>query len=90
MTFATEAAREGVDLRTLRGVITTEVDQSRALGVDDQPPVEHVDWRLEVEAEAPQETIDEIKERADARCPGVYCLRNPIDLATTVSHQAGG
>ena len=34
MTFATEAAREGIELRALRGVITTEVDQSRALGVE--------------------------------------------------------
>ena len=33
MTFATEAAREGVELRALRGVITTAVDQSRALGL---------------------------------------------------------
>ena len=90
MTFATEAAREGIELRALRGVITTEVDQSRALGVDDRPPVEHVDWRLEVDADAPQQTIDELKERADARCPGVYCLRNPIDLATTVSQEAAG
>ena len=90
MTFATEAALEGVQLRALRGVITTEVDQSRALGVDDRPPVEHVDWHLEIEADAPKEAIDELKERADARCPGVYCLRNPIELATTVSHRTGG
>ena len=88
MTFATEAAREGIELRALRGVIATEVNQSRALGVNDRPPVEQVDWHLEVDADAPAETIDELKERADARCPGVYCLRNPIDLATTVSQQA--
>ena len=71
-------------------MITTEVDQSRALGLGERPPVEHVEWRLEVEADAPQEEIDQLKERADVRCPGVYCLRNPIDLATTVSHQAAG
>ena len=85
MTFATEAAREGIALWALRGVITTEVDQSRALGLDDRPPVEPVDWRLEVAADAPQQAIDDLKDRADARCPGVYCLRNPIDVATTVS-----
>ena len=89
MTFATEAAREGVELRALRGVITTAVDQSRALGLGNPPPVEHVDWSLEVEADAPPQRIDELKQRADARCPGVYCLRNPIDLTTTAS-QAGG
>ena len=90
MTFATEAAREGVELRALRGVITTAVDQSRALGLGDRPPVEHVDWHLEVEADAPPQTIDALREQADARCPGVYCLRNPIDLTTTVSHQTSG
>ncbi len=89
MTFATEAAREGVELRALRGVITTAVDQSRALGLGDRPPVEHVDWSLEVEADAPPQMIDELKQRADARCPGVYCLRNPINLTTTVSQADG-
>jgi len=89
MTFATEAAREGVELRALRGVITTEVDQSRSLGLSDRAPVEHVEWHLEVEADAPVETIDALREQADARCPGVYCLRNPIDLATTVSQRTG-
>ena len=90
MTFATEAAREGVELRALRGVITTEVDQSRSLGLSDRAPVEQVEWHLEVEAEAPVETIDALREQADARCAGVYCLRNPIELATTVSHGTGG
>ncbi len=87
MTFATEAAREGVELRALRGVITTEVDQSRSLGLSERAPVEHIEWHLDVKADASTETIDALKERADARCPGVYCLRNPIDLATTVSQQ---
>lgn len=85
MTFATEAAREGVELQALRGVITTEVDQSRALGLTDNPPVEAIAWSLEIEADAPDQTIDELKQRADARCPGVYCIRNPIELTTTVS-----
>lgn len=90
MTFATEAARGGVELRALRGVVTTEVDQSRSLGLSDRAPVEHVEWHLDVEADAPVETIDALREQADARCPGVYCLRNPIDLTTTVSHGTGG
>lgn len=85
MTFAVEAAREGVELHALRGTITTEVDQSRALGLTDNPPVEAITWALEIEADAPQQAIDELKQRADARCPGVYCIRNPIDLTTSVS-----
>lgn len=87
MTFAIEAARDGVELRALRGVITTEVDQSRALGVGERPPVEHLEWSLHVESDAPSKTIDALKELADARCPGAYCLRNAIDLTTTVSNE---
>lgn len=37
MTYATEAARDGIPLAALRGTITTEVDQTRALGVTDNP-----------------------------------------------------
>ena len=84
MTYAAEAARLGVELRALRGTVTTEVDQSRALGVSERPPVEGVGWRLEVEAAAPPQALDRLKEQADARCPGVYCLRNPIPLETQV------
>ena len=31
---------------------------------------------------APQKQLDELKRIADECCPGVYCLRNPIELAT--------
>jgi uncharacterized OsmC-like protein len=84
MTYALEAARLGVELRSLRGTVTTEVDQARALGVSDRPPVEGVTWSLEVDAAAPADVLDRLKEQADARCPGVYCLRSPISLETRV------
>ena len=35
MTFAQEAAKQGIELRRLRARIEAEVDQSRALGVTD-------------------------------------------------------
>lgn len=84
MTFASEAAFAGVELRALRGTVRTEVDQSRMLGLSERPPVEGIEWRLEVEADAPPGEIARLKERADARCPGVYCIRNPIALETSV------
>ena len=82
MTYATEAAREGIELTALRGTITTEVDQTRALGVTDNPPVEQITWSLQVQANAPDEALDKLKDRADERCPGVDCMRNPIALTT--------
>jgi uncharacterized OsmC-like protein len=87
MTFAQEAARRGVELRSLRARVEARVDQSRALGVSDRPPVEHIDWHLDVDAEATAERLDEIKAFADERCPGAYCVRNPIELRTHL--QAG-
>jgi uncharacterized OsmC-like protein len=84
MTYAQEAARRGVELRSLRARIEADVDQSRALGVSDRPPVESIDWYLDVDADADPETLAELKRDADEHCPGAYCIRNPIDLRTHV------
>jgi uncharacterized OsmC-like protein len=85
MTYAQEAARLGVELRAVRATAEAEVDQSRALGVSDNPPVDHIDWRLEVDADADADQLQEIKRFADDHCPGVYCVSNPIDLRTELT-----
>ena len=90
MTYAQEAARRGVELRALRARVETDVDQSRALGVTDNPPVEHIDWHLEVDADAPAEVLEELKRASDEHCPGAYCIRNPIELHTAVSRSTTG
>lgn len=82
LTFATEAALRGIELKALRGRVTTEVDQTRTLGLSDRPPVEKITWELEVDPATPADAIQQIKAEADARCPGVYCIRNPINLET--------
>lgn len=84
-TFAMEAAREGIELRALRGAVRTEVDQSRALGLSERPPVEKISWTLEADADAPGDRLEAIKAKADAQCPGVYCIRNPITLETSLA-----
>jgi uncharacterized OsmC-like protein len=84
MTFATEAAREGVPLRALRGAVTTTVDMSRALGASDRPPVELLTWTLTVEADAGADTLERLRRLSDERCPGAYCITNPIALETRV------
>ena len=82
MTYAQEAARQGVELRGLKARAEAEVDMSRALGATDNPPVQQIDWHLEVDADASPEKLEELKRIADDHCPGVFCLRNPIELAT--------
>ena len=82
MSYAQEAAREGVELRALRARVQAQVDMSRALGVSDDPPVERIDWQLEVDADASPDQLEAIKRLADEHCPGAFCIRNPIDLHT--------
>ena len=55
MTYAQEAARQGIELRAVRARTEAEVDQSRALGVTENPPVDQIDWHLEIDADAPRE-----------------------------------
>lgn len=89
MTYAQEAARQGIELNSLRARAEARVDQSRALGVTDNPPVERIEWRLDVSADASPERLEEIKQTADERCPGVYCVRNPVDLQTELVADGG-
>ena len=84
MTFAQEAARAGLEIRALRARVEAQVDQSRALGITDNPPVQQIDWTLHVEADADPDQLQTIKDAADAHCPGVYCLRNPLELHTVL------
>ena len=84
MTYAQEAARRGVELRGLRARVEANVDLSRALGVSDRPPVDRLHWRLEVDADAEDAVLEDLREAADEHCPGAYCIRNPIDLHTAV------
>ena len=84
MTYAQEAARRGVELRSLRARVEVDVDQSRALGVTDNAPGRAhrlVPGRRRRRASA---KLAELKRAADEHCPGAYCIRNPIDLRTHV------
>lgn len=90
MTFAQEAARSGVELRALRARVSTRLDLSRALGVSERPPVERIDWQLEVDSDADAATLEALRASSDEHCPGAWCIRNPIELATAVAPIAAG
>jgi len=84
MTFAQEAAQKGVELRAMKATVNAAVDLSRALGVSERPPVEEINWKLDVDSDATPEQLAELKELADRNCPGAYCISNPIALNTEV------
>ncbi|MFH2006665.1 MAG: OsmC family protein [bacterium] len=86
-TFVGLAAAEGVELRAVRVVAENRVDLSRSMGLSDNPVVEQVSLELHVESDADQEKLAELQSLARERCPGVYCLTNPIPLETSV-HRA--
>ncbi len=77
-TFAAVAAAEGVELQTLEVTVENLVDLSRPMGVADRPVTEGMNATLRVRSDAPAEKLEEIKRLAEERCPGVYCITNPI------------
>jgi uncharacterized OsmC-like protein len=85
MTFAQEAARRGVKIRSLKARVEADLDLTRALGVSDHPPVERIDWHLDVDSDASPDVLEELREQSDRRCPGAWCIRNPLDLHTHVN-----
>lgn len=79
-TFVGLAAAEGVVLRSLSVVAENRVDLSRSLGLSDAPVVERVKIALEVDTDADAKQLAELERLAKDRCPGVYCLSNPIPI----------
>jgi uncharacterized OsmC-like protein len=84
-TFATVAAGAGVQLRSMRVFGESEMDFSRAFGVADKTVIREVHISLDVDADAPPEKIQELKELALHRCPAIFCLANPVLVKVDVS-----
>ncbi len=78
-TFASIAAEKGIKLDELKVTVENKVNLSRALGLSDEPIVENVALQVNASSEG-KENLDEVKRLAEERCPGVYCLTNPIKL----------
>ena len=79
-TFVGLAAAQGVVLRSLSVVAENRVDLSRSLGLSDAPIVEQVSLSLKVDTDAGQAQLAELERLAGERCPGVYCLSDPIPI----------
>src|SRR3989344_8389842 len=78
-TFASVAAEKGIELDKLKVAAENKVNLSRALGLGNEPIVERVKLIVEV-SNVDESKLKEIEQLAKERCPGVYCLTNPIKL----------
>lgn len=83
-TFIAIASMEGVPVQKLKIAVENKVDSSRTLGLSDNPIIEEVKATFTIKSTAPKEKIEEIEKLAQERCPGVYCLTNPIKLKTKI------
>ena len=79
-TFASIAAEKGIKLKRLDVAAENQVNLTRALGLGDDPIVERAKITVEVMSDADVSILHEIEGLARERCPGVYCLTNPIRL----------
>ncbi len=81
-TFMSLATMEGIALRGLKIAVENKVDLTRTLGLSSNPIVEGVEVTLTVGSEVQREKLEQVEALARDRCPGIYCLINPIQLTT--------
>ncbi len=81
-TFVSLATMDGIALRGLKISVENKVDLTRTLGLSSNPIVEGVEVTLTVASDVQRERLEQIEALARDRCPGVYCLINPIQLTT--------
>ncbi|MBI2652945.1 OsmC family protein, partial [Candidatus Woesearchaeota archaeon] len=86
-TFASIAAEKGIELKKLKVAAENKVNLSRALGLSNEPITEGVKLTVEVLSKADKSILKEIENLAKERCPGAYCLTNPIKLDIEVNNQ---
>src|SRR4030067_1463848 len=83
-TFMSTATMMGIKIQSLKVSAENMVDLSKSLGLTNNPIVERVKIIATVKSDGKEEQLREIEKIAHERCPGVYCLVNPIPLETEV------
>jgi uncharacterized OsmC-like protein len=79
-TFMSTAAMMGIKIQSLKVSAENAMDLTKALGVTNNPIVEKVKITTVVKSDAKEVQLKELERMAYERCPGVYCLVNPIKL----------
>jgi len=78
------ATMMGIKINDLRVSAENFADLSKTLGLTNNPIVEKVKITTSVKSDAKEGQLKELERMAHERCPGVYCLVNPIPLETEV------
>jgi uncharacterized OsmC-like protein len=81
-TFMSTATMRGIRIHDLMVSAENFTDVSKTLGLTDNPIVERVKIVIAVKSDAKEKQVKELERLARERCPGVYCLVNPIPLET--------
>lgn len=84
-TFATQAAMAGITLRGLSVSLSLAVDFRSALGMGEFDPLEPFVFEVSVETDASEEDVQRVKALADARCPAIWAMSNPVPYTTTAT-----
>jgi uncharacterized OsmC-like protein len=79
-TFMATATMMGITIQGLKISAENSLDFSRTVGLTKNPITEKVKIVTEVKSDANQEQLKELQRLARERCPGVYCVENPIPL----------
>ena len=74
------AATMGIKVEGLKVSAENSLDFSKTIGLTKNPITEKVKIVVEVKSGATQAQLKDVEKLSRERCPGVYCLVNPIPL----------
>lgn len=82
--YAANAAAMGIDLEDLRIEMAGDLDLRGFLGIseDVRPGYDSIECTVYVDADAPAETLEELRDRVEATSPLVDVITNDVPLAT--------
>jgi uncharacterized OsmC-like protein len=85
-TIAMEAAREGVDLRSLEVEVDSESDDRGILGMDESVPAAQLSTRVRVriEADGAEARLRELAERGASRCPSFDATKRAVAVSLEI------
>ncbi len=85
-TFMSTATTMGIRIESLKVSAENSLDFSKTIGLTKNPITEKVKIVTEVKSDANKEQLKDLERLTRERCPGVYCLINPIPLELELVH----